>query len=100
METVSAEAMTAPIGEVRLDGRIDYPDGTWSGLHAAGQVVRGTTGTHSVDGWPIAHSMPVVADLRVPTTWQPAPVVADIYWYETFMERLMRDVERRPAKAS
>lgn len=64
---MSAEAMVVPMGEVRLDGRLDRMDGTWTGAKVAGQIERGDVGL---------------------------PPRADVYWYETFMERLMRDVER------
>lgn len=62
---MSAGVMTVPPGEVHLDGRSYYMDGSWSGMAAAGQIVQGT----------------------LPD--------ALCVWYETFMERLMRDLERR-----
>jgi len=78
---MSAEAMTVPPGEVHLDGRIYYMDGTYSGTYAAGQVVRGDIG------------LPPLVFGRVEV--EPADTRADVYWFETFMERLMRDVEKR-----
>ena len=113
---MSADVMEAPIGEVLLDGRVLRPDGSWSGVKAAGEVVRGTVGDAGPtkiiipagtafgfpDGFPdLSNEVGAI----IPYTGAPpqhvrAEPVADVYWYETFMERLMRDVERGAAQAS
>jgi len=68
---MSADAMVVPMGEVRLDGRLDRMDGTWTGTRVAGQIERGTIG-----------------DPRLPAYVPREEPVADVFWFETFMERL------------
>lgn len=102
---MSAEEMTVPPGEVHLDGRIYYMDGAWSGIVAAGQIVQGTTGAESPpqllvpDGTTLG-PYDLEGDGIIPYSGPPPKYVGNqpaalCVWYETFMERLMRNVERR-----
>lgn len=78
---MSAEEMTVPPGEVLLDGRLMRMDGSATGVQVAGTIMRGEVG------------MPPLVFGRLDV--ESADVQADVFWFETFMERLMRDVERR-----
>lgn len=105
---MTAEPLVVLMGEVRLDGRVDRMDGTWTGTRAAGQVERGTVG----DSRPPVLIVPAATKVQLhaegiiayngeaPRYIFPEAPTADCYWYETFLERLMRDVGQRPAKAS
>lgn len=108
---MSAEAMDVPRGEVLLDGRVMRPDGSWSGVKAAGEVVRGTIG----DTGPAQIVVPPGAVLGprdlssevgaiIPYAGAPPKCVfrepvADVFWFETFMERLTRRLEGRESVA-
>lgn len=109
---MSAEPMPDPVGEVLLDGRIMRMDGSYSGTYAAGEVVRGSLGSSEP---PII--MVPAGTLRGPidldnTVGAIIPYrgeapryiihepVADVFWFETFMERLMRDLDKRESVAS
>jgi hypothetical protein len=104
---MSADAMVVPMGEVRLDGRLDRMDGTWTGTKVAGQIERGTVG----DAGPMTIIIPAstvmpmdlssAVGMLVPYTGArpeyrgPKEPVADVFWYETFMERLTKDFGKR-----
>lgn len=74
--------MDVPQGEVLLDGRVMRPDGSWSGVKVAGEVVRGTSEMTRFPCPPV----PLAAITEVH---------ADVFWFETFMERLTRDLQRK-----
>lgn len=90
--------MTAP--EVLLDGRVMRPDGSWSGVKVAGEVVRcRVTG----DGqWVCACGSPWAAEDAAcavcGTKKSIRPVEyrtrADVFYFETFMERVEREREK------
>lgn len=109
---MSAEAMDVPRGEVLLDGRVMRPDGSWSGVKVAGEVVRGTVGDsrppmlmvpegtrvvmHDVDG-PMEG---LISYRGAPPKYVFQEPVADVFYFETFMERLTRDLAKRGGDAS